>query len=296
MDVWKEKINQTAFWSDKKPKHEPQQLFIMKKITLNSTRLFLAAFSLFCCLGSLSLYAQTPGGNPAYPADHPINQEFSGIIEMQSDNYIMGYSGFESTNALVLNGVPVYNINSGWYNETGTHSFGNKNYACGTLAGGYIYRNFFAFDLSQLSGLGITLPITTASLRVRQFEGVPSTEVPWYLSGVSSSHQSIDQNYPGGSPAGIEIFNDLGSGPLYGSYLVDRSLPENTFITVPLNSVAISDINQAAGSVFVIGGLIDEIPQEQEPEAIPLSYWALGLAFLLAVFFILFRRISPAKA
>lgn len=268
----------------------------MKKITLNSTRLFLAAFSLFCCLGSLSLYAQTPGGNPAYPADHPINQEFSGIIEKQSDNFIMGYSEFEATNALVLNGVSVYNINSGWYSEMGNHYSGNTNYFCGIQAGGYIYRNFFAFDLSQLSGLGITLPITTASLRVMQYGGSPSTEVLWYLSGVSSSHQSIDQTYLEESPAGIEIFNDLGSGPLYGSYLVDRSLPNTNFITVPLNSIAISKINQAVGSVFVIGGLLDEVPPEQEPAAIPLSYWALGLTFLLAVVFIMIRRISPAKA
>ncbi len=204
-----------------------------------------------------------------------------------SDNFILGSSGFLSGNGLVLNGTLLSNLNSGWFDSSGSHSQTNDNYICGEL-NDIFYRNFFAFDLSQsnLAANGIVLPITSAVLQVMQAESAPPTGIQeWKLSKVTTAYSVINQNYSSGSASGIAIFEDFGMGTFYGSIDVDKTLPFTNIISVTLSSAAVTDINAAVGSTFVIGGEADDLA----PPPVPVSNWAILFGVLLIGTFIVVR-------
>ncbi len=185
------------------------------------------------------------------------------------DFYIFGFSGgsYDQT-WLVLNGVEVPSLTQGWYLDDGMHNVNNQNYICGFYTNHY-YRNFITADLSNLSGFGITPPITSAVLRTQKFESIPNTGFAvWDLYSVSTSWQVINANYSNGDPVGQAVFADLGTGSYYGNGVVDGSLPITSIIETPLNDAAINDINAAIGGTFVIGGRSDSFLTNAPPAAI----------------------------
>jgi hypothetical protein len=197
---------------------------------------------------------------------------------------IFSYSSSEgTTNALILNGVSVPYLTSGWYRNDKIHDPLNLNYICGSYYGNY-FRNFFAFDLSDLAGYGITTPITTAVLHIRQFQSEPATgTATYYLSSISTSFSAINQNYEGDDAASA-IFNDLGDGTSYGSFTIDKTAAETNYIDLTLNSNAIADINAKAGSVFIMGGKNDDLNPP-----VPVPYWAIALVFVAIASLVILR-------
>jgi len=187
------------------------------------------------------------------------------------DFYIFGYSGFNNVTWIVLNGVEVPSLQQGWYEGNGQHDPNNPNYICG-FANNEYYRNFITTDLSNLSGYGITPPITSAVLRTTKFISIPDTGYAvWDLHSVSTPWVTINTSYSEGSTTGQAVFNDLGTGSYYGNGVIDGSLPETAIIETPLNSVAIADINAALGGIFVIGGRSDDFQSNPPPTAATLA-------------------------
>ncbi|MCF6171304.1 MAG: hypothetical protein L3J31_00495 [Bacteroidales bacterium] len=229
-----------------------------------------------------------PNGLP-YPNKHNSGEEGNTITVgiLAEDDYIFGFSTNDPSNVLVLNGIAVPSLNQGWFDDAGHHNPSVYNYIAGySIFEGQFFRNFHAFDLSNLSGYGITPPITSAVLKVRQFTSNPNTDVKlWELFAVETPYGTINQSYPAGSPTGIAIYADLASGTPYGSIGVNRTLPGTTIVEVTLNSTAVSDINGSIGSTFVLGGqAITSLPPP-----VPVSDWAIILGVLLIGAFIVVR-------
>jgi hypothetical protein len=207
-------------------------------------------------------------------------------------NLIFSYSDFNASNSLILNGVSVPVLQSGWYKSTGEHNSSNSNYICGIYDDGSFYHNFFAFDLNNLASYGISLPITSAVLSVIQYQSEPATGTQLYqLSAVSTSYSTINQSYPEGSATGLAIFSDFGAGASFGEILVDRTAASNSILTITLNSSAITAINTAAtaGSIFVLGG------QAGGSAPVPVSTWAILCGFAFILMFTVWRFIRKQQ-
>lgn len=133
----------------------------------------------------------------------------------------------------------VSNVDSGWYAGNGTHSSSNTNYIVGYENN---YRAFFGFDVTGLQGR-----VQSASLQLFTYDvSSPQGSETIQLFDVTTAASTV---FAGGTNAAV--WNDLGSGTLYGSATVSGS-QDNTLINVSLNSNAVSAIN-ASGQYFLIG-------------------------------------------
>jgi hypothetical protein len=201
------------------------------------------------------------------------------------DNFILGWSDYSSNNVLVLNGIPVVNYNSGWFSDDGYHDNTNQNYICGYDGDDDMtFRNFFIFDLSNLSSLGITPPITSAVIRVDRFRSSPETgSQMWELYSVTTPFAAFGLSYIPGSLPGQNIFNDLGTGDFIGSVAVDRTISYSPQVEVTLNSAGLAAINSSIGSYFILGGNADDI------SPVPVPIWIIAIGFLLIAGFVVLR-------
>jgi hypothetical protein len=202
------------------------------------------------------------------------------------DDLLFGYSTYSVNNVIVLNGVDVTLQNTGWFTDSGEHSSSNYNYLCGQVAGYGYYRNFFAVDLSDLAtDYGITLPITSAILKIDKYESEPATgEKEFILYNVSTPYSTINQEYAPESTTGANIFNDLGSGDVFAVTMIDRTTLG--LVEIPLNSTTVSALNASIGSTFVMGGRADDF------KTVPVPIWAIALLFGLIslTLFLRFRK------
>ena len=193
-------------------------------------------------------------------------------ITRTNNFFIFAGSNIPGSTSWVLNGVEIPSLAQGWYTDDGLHIASNINYICGYYSSYYssnYYRNFIAVDLSNLSGYGITLPITSAVLKVQKYSSNPNNGFAvWDLHSVSTSWQAINTSYSSGDTVGQAIFNDLGTGLYYGNGVVDGSLPNTYIIETPLNNQAIADINAVIGGTFVIGGRANNFFTNAPPTAI----------------------------
>ena len=129
-------------------------------------------------------------------------------------------------------------------------------------------RNFFAFDLSDLSG-----PITSATLTIPSnpfgagYENTSGSASITYTNWDVST--SVDDLMDGTN--GLSSFADLGSGEKFGSTLIG---PNDLVTTVTLDAAALEDISAAEGSQFAIGGSA-VATVASVPEA---STWAMMIA------------------
>lgn len=206
------------------------------------------------------------------------------------DDFIFGWSNDSPflNNVLVLNGIPVLYHDCGWFTNEGNHASGNENYICGYDGDeDWTYRNFFIFDLSNLSSLGITPPITSAILRIDRYRPSPEVGIKtWELYNVTTSYISFTSSYSQGSASGQNIFNDLGTGNLIGSVNVDRTLSLTPQVEVTLNSAGLAAINSSIGSYFILGGKVDTI----RPVPVPIWIIAIGFILIAGVVVLRFRR------
>ena len=128
-------------------------------------------------------------------------------------------------------------------------------------------RNFFAFDLSGLTG-----PITSATLTI------PSNPFGIGYENTSGSASITYTNWDVSTPIddlndgtnGLSTFADLGTGQTFGSALVHAG---DLVTTVTLDAAALADIAVAEGQEFAIGG--SAMATAPVPEA---STWAMMIA------------------
>jgi hypothetical protein len=140
--------------------------------------------------------------------------------------------------------------NQGWWSATLSKDHTNDNYFTGTI-GGNILRNFFTFDLSSLTGTVVSARLEV----VRYVYGSPDDSETLGLFDVATDAATLN-NADGNSAT---IFNDLGTGVSYGTFVVDRYTPSSTETLIfSLNAAAIADINAASG-FFSIGGSLQSI-------------------------------------
>jgi hypothetical protein len=109
-------------------------------------------------------------------------------------------------------------IDSGWYAETGLHVATNDNYVVGDVSG-LVRHNFFVFDLTavvdDIVGASVQLYNPDNALPgLRGYVSPDATET-FELYDVSTPIASLSASSAAG-PAGVAIFDDLGTGTVFG--------------------------------------------------------------------------------
>ncbi|MEO0973289.1 MAG: hypothetical protein AAFX85_09350 [Pseudomonadota bacterium] len=140
-------------------------------------------------------------------------------------------------------------LDTGWYDDMGTHTVANSNYFVGRTSDTE-FRNFFVFDLTDVEGT-----IVEASLRIynpvdgfRSDEGVETYQVRAVTTDVETLVSGA---------GGVAAFDDLGTGTLFGEVnALIRDIDQT--ITVPLNEDGIAALNAAEGLV-ALGGVLPNI-------------------------------------
>ncbi|HEX8429252.1 T9SS type A sorting domain-containing protein [Hymenobacter sp.] len=155
--------------------------------------------------------------------------------------------------------VTFANSQQGWFSPQQGHQAENDNYLVGGLTG-YIdingaYRNFFTFPLTGLNLTGKQVVSATLSL-VDNGLGSNST-VTYVLHDVNTPAATLGGTYAAGDPVTASVFNDLGTGQAYGSY-VGNSQATRGRRDYTLAQAALADIAARAGQNFTIGGMILE--------------------------------------
>jgi hypothetical protein len=156
--------------------------------------------------------------------------------------------------------------NQGFWSATASNSGAVKdNYFTGELDTGAVLRSFFTFDLSTLNL--VDQVITSATLELTRFiydSANPSETIAFF--DVSTPAATLNAN----TGVSAAIFNDLGTGTNYGTFVVPQYSTSST-LTLPfaLNANALADITNGAGGFFSIGGALTSItPGGGENEAI----------------------------
>ncbi len=174
--------------------------------------------------------------------------------------YLFGFSNEKNPIVLTLNGVPLTNDDSGWYRDVVSpiHISGYQNYIVAQPGDvdAAAYRNYFVFDISDLSPenpLDSPDLVTSASLTLFSYD-VTSIETYRLFDVTTPIHDLID------GPFALSAFNDLGSGEVYGSRLYNSG-EDNEFHPITIDSPAFfANLNAAitAGEDrFAIGGAVD---------------------------------------
>jgi hypothetical protein len=147
-------------------------------------------------------------------------------------------------------------IDSGWYNQTGTHVAQNDNYLAGEFSAAEL-RNFIVFDLTA-----VVNDIVSASLLLYN----PDNALPALRGYVSPDPTETYQLYDVSTPiatlslsnvgaTGIAIFDDLGSGTVLGQQTVSAA-DNGAVVSIVLNADGIAALNAARGGQFAIGGAL----------------------------------------
>jgi hypothetical protein len=136
----------------------------------------------------------------------------------------------------------------GWYNAAGARTVNNTNYFVGIDSRSQTeYRNFFVFDLSNLTGT-----ITNASLNLVN----PAFGYSGPIAGLTYNMSDVSTPIPVlvNGTGGVNAFNDLGGGTTFGSKIVNQSIAGG-LVNIALNGSAISALNANSG-LFAFGGAI----------------------------------------
>ncbi|MDQ3624849.1 MAG: PEP-CTERM sorting domain-containing protein [Verrucomicrobiota bacterium] len=184
----------------------------------------------------------------------------SGIVSLALPASADGSLIFNTSDSPFTPGV----ANQGWWTSTYANEDREQNYAVGRSAdlGGVEFRNFFSFDLRSLDLEGLTIVGATLELRRYQYLSPDPTETLEFHD-VSTAAAILNNNV--GTSA--TIFDDLGSGVSYGSFVVSESGAGTETLSFSLNSAAISDIVAAAGdSFFSIGGAVRSLGETSDNE------------------------------
>jgi hypothetical protein len=142
--------------------------------------------------------------------------------------------------------------NQGWWAATFNNTDANDNYVTGGDV--VVHRSFFTFDLSSLDLSSSVVNSATLELARYGYAGDATETVSFW--DVSTDAATLNSN----TGTNAAIFNDLGSGIRYGQFVVGRYTFSNSLtLSFALNPAALSDITNAAGGFFSIGGALDSM-------------------------------------
>jgi hypothetical protein len=133
-------------------------------------------------------------------------------------------------------------FNQGWWSPTLGNSSDNDNYLAGALTvwSSTCTHSFFTFDLGATSG-----PFESARLLIADPGAGEGPSLNLHLWDVSTPAAALNATTGTSRP----IYDDLGSGVSFGSYLVDpKAMPAE----LALDPAAVSAINAGSG-YFSIG-------------------------------------------
>lgn len=153
----------------------------------------------------------------------------------------------------------------GWFNQLGVDN-GEPNDIGNTFTGTFgssEFRSFFTFDVS-----GLQAPIKGGTLRLFQetyFSGDPTETLVAY--DVSASNEFLTSNPP--LVEGLGVFEDLGSGSVYGEGTVEAFVsPTDGFLEITLSAAAVDAINAAQQGTgdFALGLVLASLGGRQSEE------------------------------
>ena len=161
-------------------------------------------------------------------------------------------------------------LDYGHYESTGLHQPRVMGYVAGHNGSGIIdYRDFFVFDLTS-----VTMPVLAAELQLRNgqngYDSINPTET-YVLHGVSTPIATL---ISGGSGL-TDIYDDLGSGTLYGSVVMSQE-NNGQIVSIQLNRDFLKDIRKMEGLVALGGSLTDITGAYGFNEAV---FWGSGTGF-----------------
>jgi hypothetical protein len=133
----------------------------------------------------------------------------------------------------------------GWWDSNGSHTAANTNYGTGDDPTNIDHRSFFVFNLAGLSGT-----IVSASLNI--FNPGYSSPDPTETLGIFDVSTSIATLIASGAGQ-VGIYNDLGSGTLFGSASVSAA-NNNANVSILLNPAALAALQSGLGGSFAFGG------------------------------------------
>ena len=151
-------------------------------------------------------------------------------------------------------------IDSGWYAATGLHIATNDNSLVGESAG-LVRHNFFVFDLTAVAD-----DIVSASIQLYNPDNVlpalrgyvsPDPTETFTLYDVSTPIASLSASSAIG-PAGVAVFDDLGTGTVFGQRVVSAA-DNGTTISLTLNADGLAALNAARGGLFALGGALTSL-------------------------------------
>lgn len=138
---------------------------------------------------------------------------------------------------------------TGWWDSSGGHTAGNRNYLCGeNSVGVLLYRDFFVFDVPQLTRRVVQADLILNSYNISSPLGSEILE----LHSVTTPIATLEATGSGQTA----IYTDLGDGTLYGGgeyYTYQR----NHRITVPLNTAFLADL--PIPGTIALGGQLNPI-------------------------------------
>ncbi len=156
-------------------------------------------------------------------------------------------------------------VDRGWYDESGSHTTNNENYGAGDCrgqtctAGENDFRNFFVFDLSNVPG-----PVLGATLLLF------NPEQGFFSDTGSEEYQVADVITPVGELiggfGGLDAWEDLGTGEIYGSYLATAA-DADRIVRIDLNDAALVALSGAEG-LFAFGGRITTLNDQADEETL----------------------------
>lgn len=204
--------------------------------------------------------------------------------------------GLMAQSAAALTTVEVSSFDNGWYRSDGQHDPNNTNIVASEAFG---FRNFFAFDLSNIVGEVVSATLTIEGDNGSSFD-----------LGTFATYSVFDVDTPVtdviSGNGGISAYDDFGSGTLLGTTDFDV---ETGFGPVPEVQIALlsalRDVNLALGGQYVVGGqatntsflwgnsggigaatlhleVVEEFPAVPLPAGLPLMATAFGGLFFVA--------------
>ncbi len=205
-----------------------------------------------------------------------------GVLFGDSNNSVV-------SNKLTINGsINTAIVNAGWYGDTGLHVVdprpGYADYLVGVCSACALedepgaYNDWFVVDLT---GFTPATTVTSLTLTLNSFyvSSAGTFKVWDYLGAIDV----LPQDSPAGA-TGIGIYDDLGSGNLYGSFAY-QGTEGYAYQTIQLSSYAIADLNAAIASgddQWAFGGSFAPTAPIPEPETYALMLAGLGLVGWMA--------------
>jgi hypothetical protein len=146
---------------------------------------------------------------------------------------------------------------TGAYASDGNHTAANQNYITGQS--GTERRSFFVFDLTS-----VYAPITSATLNLWNPNTNPHPCCLGYRSpSATETFNLYDVNTPvstvtAGGTGLTNVFDDLGTGSLFGSYVASAA-DNGKVISIALNASGLAALNGALGSIITFGGALGSL-------------------------------------